>query len=99
MCSSMDAASARSNVLDLVTRECLALEVDTSLPGQRVTRVLDQFVSWHGAPNQITVDNGPEFAGQVLDAWAYAHGVTLDFIEPEGVSELRAKGYGVTERD
>lgn len=70
------------NILDLVTRECLAIEVDTSLPGQRVTRVLDQFVSWQGAPKQITVDNGPEFAGQVLDAWAYAHGVTLDFIEP-----------------
>jgi putative transposase len=70
------------NVLDLVTRECLALEVDTSLPGQRVTRLLDQLVAWHGAPKQITVDNGPEFAGQALDAWAYAHGVILDFIEP-----------------
>jgi putative transposase len=70
------------NVLDLVTRECLALEVDTSLPGQRVTRLLDQLVAWHGTPKQITVDNGPEFAGQALDAWAYAHGVTLDFIEP-----------------
>jgi putative transposase len=70
------------NVLDRVTRECLALEVDTSLPGQRVTRLLDQLVAWQGAPKQITVDNGPEFAGQVLDAWAYAHGVTLDFIAP-----------------
>jgi len=47
-----------------------------------VTRVLDQLVAWSGAPKQITVDNGPEFAGHVLDAWAYAHGVTLDFIEP-----------------
>jgi putative transposase len=70
------------NVLDLVTRECLAIEVDTSLPGQRVTRILDQLVSWHGAPKQITVDNGPEFAGQAFDAWAYAQSVTLDFIEP-----------------
>jgi putative transposase len=70
------------NVLDRVTRECLALEVDTSLPGQRVTRVLDQLVTYYGAPKQITVDNGPEFTGQVLDVWAYVHGVTLDFIEP-----------------
>jgi putative transposase len=70
------------NIMDLVTRECLAIEVDTSLPGQRVTRILEQLVAWHGAPKQITVDNGPEFAGQVLDAWAYTHGVTLDFIEP-----------------
>jgi putative transposase len=70
------------NIMDLVRRECLALEVDTSLPGQRVTRVFDQLVDSSGAPKQITVDNGPEFAGQVLDAWAYAPGVTLDFIEP-----------------
>lgn len=70
------------NVLDRVTRECLALEVDTSLPGQRVIRVLDQLVAWYSTPKQITVDNGPEFAGRALDAWAYAHGVTLDFIEP-----------------
>jgi transposase InsO family protein len=73
------------NVLDIVTREtreCLEIEVDISLPGQRVTRVLDQLVATCGAPKQITIDNGPEFAGQLLDAWAYAHGVTLDFIEP-----------------
>jgi putative transposase len=69
-------------VLDIVTRECLAIEVDTSLPGQRVTRVLDQLVATYGAPKQITIDNGPECAGQLLDAWAYAHGVTRDFIEP-----------------
>jgi putative transposase len=70
------------NILDRFTRECLAIEVDTSLPAHRVTRVLDQLVNWYGAPKQITVDNGPEFAGQALDAWAYAHGLTLDFIEP-----------------
>lgn len=70
------------NILDLVTRECLAIEVDTSLPGARVVRVLDQLVDWHGCPKRITVDNGPEFAGQALDAWAYRHGVRLDFIDP-----------------
>jgi putative transposase len=70
------------NILDRVTRECLAIEVDTSLPGPRVTRVLDQLVAYHGAPKQITVDNGPEFAGRILDGWAYAPGVMLDFIAP-----------------
>ena len=70
------------NILDVVSRECLAIEVDTSLPGQRVVRALNQLVAWYGAPKQITIDNGPEFAGQALDAWAYAHGVSLDFIEP-----------------
>lgn len=70
------------NVLDTVTRECLAIEVDTSLPGQRVVRLLDQLISWHGTPKRITLDNGPEFTGQALDAWAYQHHVTLDFIDP-----------------
>lgn len=70
------------NVLDIVTRECLAIEADRSLPGQRVARVLEQLIPWHGAPKRITLDNGPEFTGQALDAWAYQHGVTLDFIEP-----------------
>jgi putative transposase len=70
------------NVLDTVTRECLAIEVDTSLPGQRVVRVLDRLAERHGVPQRITLDNGPEFTGQVLDAWAYAHGVELDFIDP-----------------
>ena len=70
------------NVLDTVTRECLRIEVDTSLPGKRVVRALDQLVERHGTPKQITLDNGPEFTGQALDAWAYAHGVQLDFIDP-----------------
>lgn len=70
------------NVLDTVTRECLEIEVDTSLPGQRVVRLLDQLIVRHGAPKQITLDNGPEFMGQALDAWAYQHPATLDCIEP-----------------
>ena len=70
------------NILDTVTRECLRIEVDTSLPGKRVVRVLEQLVERYGAPKQITVDNGPEFTGQALDAWADQHGVTLHFIDP-----------------
>jgi putative transposase len=70
------------NVLDIVTRECLAIEVDTSLPGRRVVRLLEQLLLWHGVPKQITLDNGPEFTGQALDVWAYQRGVALDFIEP-----------------
>ncbi len=70
------------NVVDLCTRECLAIEVDTSLPGQRVARVLDRLCERHGRPTLIRVDNGPEFSGQALDAWAYQRGVQLDFIDP-----------------
>lgn len=70
------------NVLDLATRECLAIEVDTSLPGQRMVRLLEQLVQWHGSPKHITLDNGSEFIGQALDNWAYQQQVRLDFIEP-----------------
>jgi len=70
------------NVLDAYTRECLAIEVDTSLPGERVTRVLDAVAIDHGLRQTIRVDNGPEFAGKALDAWAYERGVALEFTTP-----------------
>ena len=69
-------------VVDDFTRESLAMEVDTSLPSLRVTRVLDRLARERGLPEVITVDNGPEFAGRTLDAWAYARGVQLHFIDP-----------------
>ena len=69
-------------IVDDCTRECVAIEVDTSLPGLRVVAVLDRLADLRGLPESITVDNGPEFAGQVLDAWAYVHGVHLAFIRP-----------------
>jgi putative transposase len=70
------------NIVDLATRECLTIEVDTSLPGARVVRVLAQLCAVRGHPTTITMDNGPEFAGLALDAWAYKEGVQLDFIDP-----------------
>ena len=60
-------------VVDDFTRECLTTEVDTSLPGLRVAGVLDRLSTHHGLPETITVDNGPEFAGRVLDNWANQH--------------------------
>jgi putative transposase len=70
------------NIVDDFTRECIAIEVDRSLPGLRVARVLDRLQATIGLPHCIVVDNGPEFAGRTLDAWAYARGVTLRFIRP-----------------
>jgi putative transposase len=70
------------NIVDDFTRECVAIEVDRSLPGLRVTRVLDRLHVAIGLPQVMVVDNGPEFAGRTRDAWAYAHGVTLRFIRP-----------------
>jgi putative transposase len=70
------------NVLDDFSRRCLAAEVDSSLPGLRVCRVLDRLVSHHGKPETLLVDNGPEFTGKALDEWAYQRGVRIDFIAP-----------------
>jgi putative transposase len=70
------------NIVDDYTRECLAIEVDTSLPGERVARVLDSLVESGRKPAVIVLDNGPEFAGRVLDTWAVRNGVQLRFIDP-----------------
>jgi putative transposase len=59
------------NLIDRFTRECLAIEVDTSLPGARVVHLLERVIALHGVPQSIRIDTGLEFAGQVLDAWAY----------------------------
>jgi len=69
-------------VIDQFTKECPAIEVDFSLNGLRVTRVLDWAILTRKRPEAITVDNGPEFAGIVLDRWAYRHKIKLDFIRP-----------------
>lgn len=69
-------------IVDEFTRECLAIEVDSGLNGARVTRVLDGLIELRGKPLAIRSDNGPEFAGNATDAWAYQRGVKLDFIQP-----------------
>src|SRR5689334_2888240 len=69
-------------IVDDCTRECLAIEVDTSITGLRVQAVLERLADTRGLPTSITVDNGPEFDGQVLDKWAYRRTVTLSFIRP-----------------
>lgn len=69
-------------VLDEGTRECLACEVDTSLTGERVARVLDRLANDRGYPQEVLSDNGPEFAGLVLNQWAYSHRVAQLFIQP-----------------
>ena len=69
-------------IVDDCTRECLAIEVDTSITGLRVQAVLDRLADIRGLSQSITVDNGPEFDGKVLDQWAYRTGVQLSFIRP-----------------
>lgn len=70
------------NIVDDFTRECLAIEVDTSLPGLRVVRVLERLAAERGLPQRLVVDNGPEFASRAVDQWVYDRGIELHFIAP-----------------
>ena len=69
-------------VVDQYTRACPLLLADTSIGGHKVTAALTKAAEGIGLPETITVDNGPEFAGKVMDEWAYGHGIELDFIRP-----------------
>lgn len=71
------------NVIDDFNREALWIEIDTSLPSQRVERVLDRIAAERGSyPTALRSDNGSEFIAHRLAKWAKAHDVLLDFIEP-----------------
>jgi len=69
-------------VVDDFTRECLALEADTSISGMRVARVLETITGQRGRPGGIVLDNGPEFRGRAMAAWSEQRGVPLRFIDP-----------------
>ena len=79
-------ASGRSirvlNVIDAYTRESLAMEVDTSFAGLRVTRVLDQIIAERGLPRAIRCDNGPELTSRHFLAWALDRKIDLIHIQP-----------------
>ena len=69
-------------IVDNFTRESLAIEVGQGFTGEDVTAVLDQVVAERGLPGEIRVDNGTEFTSKVMDLWAYANEVKLDFSRP-----------------
>jgi putative transposase len=69
-------------IVDDYSRECPAIEVDTSMGGARVVSVLERLSDLRGLPDVITVDNGPEFASRALDEWACRKGIKLSFIRP-----------------
>jgi putative transposase len=70
------------SVVDAYTRECLALEVDTSFASRRVTRVLEAILAERGRPQVIRCDNGPELTSRHFLAWAIEHGIDLVHIQP-----------------
>ncbi len=69
-------------IVDAFNKRCPALEVDTSMTGLRVTRVLDEESELYGTPRLLVMDNGPEFTSKALDQWAYERKVKLHWIAP-----------------
>lgn len=70
------------NVIDDFNREGLVIDVDFSLPSERVIRSLDQIIEWRGRPQMIRCDNGPEYISGVTLAWAEKRGIHIEFIQP-----------------
>jgi len=70
------------NIMDDYNREALWIEVDTSLPAERVVRVLESLLLWRASPKQIRMDNGPELISQRLESWAKEKQIELIHIQP-----------------
>ena len=70
------------NVIDDVTKECLAAIADTSISGRRVARELDAIVAWRGRPDLIVSDHGTEFTSNAMLAWSQERRITWHFIAP-----------------
>ena len=70
------------NVVDDVTRECLAAVVDTSISGRRVVRELGDLIARRGAPKTIVSDNGTELTSNAVLAWCGDVGIEWHYIAP-----------------
>jgi len=70
------------NVIDDYNREGLGIEVDLSLPSERVIRSLEQIIEWRGKPDSIRCDNGPEYISGALTTWAEQKGIEIRYIQP-----------------
>lgn len=70
------------NIMDDCTRESLAAHADYSIAGEGVVEVLQQITQQRGKPNQIRVDNGPEFLSKAFTGWCNQEGITIKYIQP-----------------
>jgi putative transposase len=70
------------NILDDVTKECLAAIADTSISGQRVARELTTLIARRGKPELIVSDHGTEFTSNAMLAWTSEHQAAWHFIAP-----------------
>ncbi len=69
-------------VADDATHESVTIEVESAISGIQVTRILDRLKAERALPKVIRTDNGKEFCGRAMVAWAHANGVSLRLIEP-----------------
>ena len=69
------------NVIDDFNREVLRIEIDTSLPAQRIVRALDELIEIRGKPAALRLDNGPELISDALERWARRQGIERLFIQ------------------
>lgn len=70
------------NVIDDFNREALGIEVDFSLPSERVIMALMQIIAWRGMQVAMRSGNGPEYISAVIRSWAKNMGIWLDYIQP-----------------
>ena len=70
------------NVINDFNREALGIEIDFSLPSERVIRSLNQIIEWRGKPLMIRCDNGPENISGVIQTWAQQSGIAFQYIQP-----------------
>lgn len=70
------------NIMDDFNREALCVEADVSMPAERVIRALEDLIDWRGKPEQIRVDNGPEFTSAVFADWCSRKGISVKYIQP-----------------
>jgi putative transposase len=87
-------------VVDEFSRECLEVHVAHSIPAVRVIEVLERLRLERGLPEIIITDNGSEFTSRAFDAWAYARGVKIQYIQPgKPVQNCFVESFNGTLRD
>jgi len=69
-------------IVDDATHEAVAIVPERAISGQVLTRILDRLLLSRGLPKVIRTDNGKEFCGKAMVAWAHSRGVDLRLIEP-----------------
>ena len=69
-------------MIDEFTREALAIDVAHSIPATRVIEIMEWLRAERGLPPVVITDNGSEFTSRAFDAWAYARGIKIEYIQP-----------------